>query len=419
MEAFIQVLREAVADESGHGREILRPRNLARQSPRIFWSIVQAKGTDFPAIFAEIFPNILDWSWLTERPRELSAKALENKRQQEEMQTAKLNRKKRQKISNIEESKDIIVGSSSTEQSSMKVVDNEVSASEHEAERKIADAVDCHSFATIVPHENFSALVTVIGDEKISSLANAPCNLVMIGRIAVASPDRKPPSLDQLELWIANAQEAVTQIMWRECVCDHNENLRRSLAAIGVHDAASFVREIGSSLSAERIDSLHLRLVSINPLFDSIRIWNRNGRDLIAWIHQLCMGALKLFVWISSNTDEEVSFEQEEFYFGDEIESLQSFLDDLASEGWLLETLIEDARLGAKVLIWADDEEHYLLPGVIVAYLPPTEDEPMALWKVQVDVHQMNALESSSLPKFWFEDLESDEIDAASRRMQV
>jgi hypothetical protein len=423
-EAVVQALRDAVADETGHGREILRPRNLARQSPRIFWSIVHVKGSDFSSIFATMFPDIKDWTWLTERPRELSAKAMENKRQAEELQAEKLMRAKRRKPSSSSSDAKTAEAATISDLSSPGASKDSGHGFEAEAEAEaiLIEALGHQTFTSIVPDDMATALTIVLGDDKISSLTNASCSIGMIGRLAVASPTHKPPSLDQLELWIANAQELLMQSIWAECICEHNENLRRSLTAVGVQDVASFLQTLGSKTvdKPTRLNALHHRLVAANSLFDSIVIHDRSGLDLVSWIHQICSVSLRLYPWISMTSSD--AFEAEDFYVGEEIdEGIEAFYENLSSEGWLLDSsssLATDARIGKEVMIWADEEERYQLPGVVIAYLPPSQEEPMALWKVKVKVHEINVSDSSSSSlKHWFEDLESDEIEEALARM--
>jgi len=77
-----------------NAREMLKPRNMAGCSPRIFWSLVHLMGKgDICGHLKKLLP-LEDWSFLKERHRELSEKALENQRQKEEEKREKEKRKR-------------------------------------------------------------------------------------------------------------------------------------------------------------------------------------------------------------------------------------------------------------------------------------------------------------------------------------
>lgn len=90
---------ESNKDNESHGKEILKPINLSKISPRIFWSIIQlykssqnsSNNQSFIQAYKDIFPDFLsdDLSFLYDRRLTLSEKALENKRQQDEKQLKK------------------------------------------------------------------------------------------------------------------------------------------------------------------------------------------------------------------------------------------------------------------------------------------------------------------------------------------
>jgi hypothetical protein len=58
-EGMRAVLMVVLADTSpGGGRELLKPVNLARCSPRLFWSIVRAFGPDVAGGLRQLFPQV-------------------------------------------------------------------------------------------------------------------------------------------------------------------------------------------------------------------------------------------------------------------------------------------------------------------------------------------------------------------------
>jgi len=81
---------EALDDGTNEGgREMLRPRNMALVSPRVFWSLwfyYREKCTSIEESLKLLHPE-LDWKFLQTRSRELSEKAKDNLRQKRELVT--------------------------------------------------------------------------------------------------------------------------------------------------------------------------------------------------------------------------------------------------------------------------------------------------------------------------------------------
>ena len=62
----------------------------------------------------------------------------------------------------------------------------------------------------------------------------------------------------------------------------------------------------------------------------------------------------------------------------------------------------------------------YWEDGQCIAYLPPTDEEPMALWRVQLDPNLKKAVKNSSSSSSTtfderYEDMERDEIEQAMK----
>lgn len=68
-------------------------------------------------------------------------------------------------------------------------------------------------------------------------------------------------------------------------------------------------------------------------------------------------------------------------------------------EGWLIGAA-DSEHIGRRVELILDDDD--VQRGSVIAYLPPTAEEPMALWKVKLDDEDDN-----------FADLEQEELLAA------
>lgn len=83
----LDVLQSVMEGIYASDKEALRPENLARLSPRVLWSCVYHSSTETNILdmYHRLLPN-LDWSFLRRRSAQLSEKAMENKRQEEEME---------------------------------------------------------------------------------------------------------------------------------------------------------------------------------------------------------------------------------------------------------------------------------------------------------------------------------------------
>jgi hypothetical protein len=80
------VLEAVIRGIHASNQEALRPENLALLSPRVWWSLMHTfpDTTDIPTAYAQLLPDITDWSFLRRRQQQLSKKALENLRQEQE-----------------------------------------------------------------------------------------------------------------------------------------------------------------------------------------------------------------------------------------------------------------------------------------------------------------------------------------------
>ena len=76
---------EEDSSTSESAREMLKPINMAKCSPRMFWSLVRLFGANMEDAFITMFPEH-DWSFLQGRRKLLSEKAINNKRQAKEAQ---------------------------------------------------------------------------------------------------------------------------------------------------------------------------------------------------------------------------------------------------------------------------------------------------------------------------------------------
>lgn len=78
-----------------------------------------------------------------------------------------------------------------------------------------------------------------------------------------------------------------------------------------------------------------------------------------------------------------------------EPEEDQQSLEELVAEGWKLSP-DEDSHIGRRVKVRVEDEDSDV-EGVVIAYLPPDDDEPMALWKIELTDGRRQDLELHEL----------------------
>lgn len=94
-EALKAVIRAVYSDEDGGGKEMLRGRNMAQLSPRVFWSLIYHFKSDGVKSIEEALQKLepsLDWKVLEGRKKTLSEKARENLRQKQQEQQSKDNK---------------------------------------------------------------------------------------------------------------------------------------------------------------------------------------------------------------------------------------------------------------------------------------------------------------------------------------
>ncbi|RYG67784.1 hypothetical protein EON64_06675, partial [archaeon] len=94
----LPLLSTSTSTSTAEDLEVLRPVNLAKASPRIFWSLVHHHGPDLVQSILRITGQVaaergVDMGWLTERKRALSEKAQQNKVAAQEQERDRARRK--------------------------------------------------------------------------------------------------------------------------------------------------------------------------------------------------------------------------------------------------------------------------------------------------------------------------------------
>ena len=236
-----------IVEGSSPGKEVLKPVNLSKSSPRIFWSLVHRYGPNIHESLRNILRGLdNDCDWLDERKRELSEKARMNLEQKKESAIAAAARRRKKHKGNAcsepyAESVTAVVegaatsSSSSSPSSSFDLVDREKCARsflESQFDNLVIDA-------DIIPDEWVSAVGAALdGSTKAISLASmgltsSARDLIVEKKLSITSSsnssssgsytqvnsgDSSKPSrllsLDQLDNWIYSAQQKIVAIFW-------------------------------------------------------------------------------------------------------------------------------------------------------------------------------------------------------------
>lgn len=266
------------------GREVIKPANLCKCSPRIFWSLVHRYGANIHESIREALRGLDDnCDWLEERKRELSEKAKENLAQkQEAMRSSELRRRKKQKGGEaVEVSVEATSSSSSSSRSPRIAQPNFVEAKGEEAEQLLAATVYLRTQLSeipldseLLPEEWIIPVNNYLAEEKgkedgggggggmesgpvpgLAAIDACPRNRnrLVEKKLALVKAEKKedrgggggekaadfttlPPSrvlsLDQLESWVAAAQARLVGFLWRAICGGGCERLRRAMEKV-------------------------------------------------------------------------------------------------------------------------------------------------------------------------------------------
>jgi hypothetical protein len=473
-ELLTSVLTAAITDEASGGREILKPENMSKLSPRIFWSMIRHFGNDFHSAYKTLFPVQTDWNWLNDRKRELSEKAQQNLQQAQEKAKRAAERKNKSvtKCSN-KSAGELVNGATQASDS-----DADVPAMDTEAEGCVTDnwnvplsikstyrILSRESLDNVVGSEYKAALIRALaGISKRSSSSSSSSSAAAAAAAAAAGTGAsssgatssiQPPKilvfantdavllckaineckaasmvdvdLDQVQAWIEAARDAVVSCMWK-CVCGGSSLLLCALHRADVLTLAAFAVWVHSP------ETLITMLSTIDPNISTMYLNDLLGVDhtlfdvqYVLRATQVCRKLLEEYVWLGGYIDceamEIAKMENEETSAQGEPEGGVDVLPECADgdDVWLY-TKESCTAIGCRVRVYTsesqrgvddDDDDgdgdgddikiHSAFPlhsgsksspstgwwedGTVVAYLPATDDEPMALWRVCMDSH--------------------------------
>jgi hypothetical protein len=300
------ILTVALQDAEGNGKEILKPENMSKCSPRIFWSVVRHFGNDVVVGLKALFPNTPshEWEFLGNRKRELSEKARMNLLEQQE-KLAGLQRKKDARMNKSSVSLSLSPSSTSNETDadtveilhdtsfseepvgmSIPAVTNRSSSSHAELSALLIHLQNFVVNDKVVPLQWLEAVrsylheVKMKGAASILTLANLANDEVVIGAIEEHLPQEVPNSRKKsskvsrtrnvlspilLSSWIETAQMKCVEVMLA-FLCKGSLRVRRLLRRMNIKSLAS--------LQVWRLaaDSFYRQLVASEPYLENIRL---------------------------------------------------------------------------------------------------------------------------------------------------
>lgn len=506
----IEILKEILnqqINEHQDGVEMLKLHNLARMSPRTFWSLVKYGGSDVITTLKSLIPSITDWKFILDRVRELSSKAKSNLLEKQEKESRKAS--KRRKISvevlTIEASDLESKNTSGITARSSGIFDSK------KIRFQLNEIVIRNNFdiKLIVPECYLPFILQVIRSVDVQSvsdvflLANAGYDTdgkfidgyyeSMLGRMMFfqkssqmnSSTSTPVCNMNQLDSWIVDAQCTLVFNIWSQLIClKGNEVCRRTLAAVGLYNnIPALVRRKND------VSELAATIMKVNPSFfklyesfytslnqqdfrsgescvvDTVSHEVEWNEKIVGMLISVCEDAVKAFPWISNLEISAIDDDDpSSWYYGElpcefilssntddsrtqppmisvneqtsRLDVIQEYMKQLADYGWKIylkknndisTDSIEDATdeylkyLGQSVCVWTSEEKDYWIEGTCVAYLPSSEDEPMALWKILIDGDKLCSIQTHSTVDvrnsyYWFEDLEKHEIIEAFER---
>lgn len=439
------VLKVAVLGEDGRvggaedGREVLKPMNLSRCSPRIFWSLIFHYGPDITASIRNVLQGVDDCAWLDERKKELSEKARINQEQKEEQEAAKQARKSARGKGKTEQAgatAEFAVPASTPNSSAGNVEAKAALSAELDGvAQRLRKAVAVQtSLDDLVPEEWCESVQSYLNEHcgstegvAVSRLAQVECtskvrNAIVSTRNAAAGAvtGAVALSLDQLDSWIASAQVQVFHIIWRIICGGGSERLRSALHKLRIRIPKEF--RVWRAAPEGLLQGL---LDSDADISDKIPYsWARSAGDesvaqgagttldteRVAWMCLVSQAAQGLFPWMDQDSLAEYAQSTDDDGPGGDEDSPTKSADSGAQEGeegWQYEASAHP-YIGRRARVTV--ENGYWEQGTVVAYLPPEEDEPMALWKVKIDPSSEDR--KLGRPER-FEDLEEHEIEDA------
>jgi len=431
-ELLLGVLKVAVLGDNGdgqnadEGKEALKPMNLSKCSPRIFWSIVHHYGPNLVDNIRTVLKGVDDCAWLDERKKQLSEKAQENLQQANEAEARRASKRGAKKGDATEPAPtaapEVIPTSTLPTSGTRYSPKNPLSQA---LIRMIQDAVP---LGDIVPEEWRAAVEAhthVTAELAVLELARLECNPRTRNAIQELRNPSTTLSLDQLESWIVSAQMQIFHAVWRRICGGGSERLRSALFKLRVRVPRDFrmwkkapggLLQGVADVDGELIGGTAYRWAERDET-EAVAGVSALTEDKISWMCKVAEAAQSVFPWID---DEQLHNASDDTTDTDRDEAAEV---DEGDSGWQFDAKAH-RHMGrrARVLV----ENDYWEDGTVSGYLPPEPEEPMALWRVRLDAAVKSsgaavgtgAQRTGTGPGTRNEDLEEHELEEAFARLQ-
>lgn len=510
-EEVLKELLKLALQDGEDGKEVLKPMNLSRCSPRIFWSLVHRYGNNLIQSIRSLLTGVDDCTWLTERKKELSEKAKENAEQERVRQELAAARKR--KRTGADENPSVSLPTSTSTKKTRTTKESKVQETEEtqnaamssddvlflgsspsaavtvlnptQQNAKIVRLVSGKpirtetlalfaslTLTTIVPSDCHDQLVALLQSfapggasiltlaciasaeqlcEQLTTTASTPSTSTSsssMTRLSVCSEE-------QVECWITAAQQTVLQHLWSLICGGGSERLRLAFKKLRIRNPRELL------LWKTAVSGLHNGLLQIDQGLSSIPFFwapstetsssssssssiSFKGHGLsiesLQWTLALSEEVQSSWPWLNQysvlvdDEDSDAVAEEDETSWDDAWETSATahvYLgqtcrvlvrgdaycdnedDDADEEVGGRQDIKETVPLLPPGSFWED--------GEVVAYLPATEEEPMALWRILLQEASPSSTNSKSSKstqdvKKRYEDMEAHEVAAALRR---
>ncbi len=422
-ETLIALFKLALDDNEGMGREVLKPMNLSKCSPRMFWSLVYSHGSNVVHTIKSMLQGIDDCEWLTERKKELSDKAKENERQLRIKHEEQLNRKeksrKKRNLSAAESASDEVEDQSPNANGIAAAVDTKevlLLSLQKSIATMAFDSEDLAwiqslSFVNVVPQDQCKLLNGALESDSMLNLALCPPQQLY----SVVNAIDEQVMLEQVETWIESAQFSLLQYIWYE-ICGHGcERIRLTLKRLRIRcpkEILVWKKSSGDLLRGMFKLDAKLSMIPCKWVSGVVSVVTE---DLISWMIKVCSAVVASLTFTHKYSDL-IDDDDDNDDGGEMIDGIEDdWKTDIVAHSFIgkrcripvrdMFSLPVDEKVPCDgIFFWED--------GTIFGYLPPTDEEPMALWRVRLDVKG----DENSMPRF--EDLEEHEVRIAMERLE-
>jgi len=393
-------------------REYLRPVNLAKASPKVFWNLVRFFSGDIVFGLKSLLPD-KDFEWMEGRKREQSEKAKRNQEQQHDDEENKSKRKREMKKTTPPTSPRVNGGRTS---SCGILGGGGGGGCESEALVLVRSILDREFGGVIIDEASpiYSKTVTAAGGSKLCHLADSK-----ITRGSNTNWKACTTWARRLDGLVAAAQSHVFKLIFIGVLCGGSRALYRALKAL----RCNTIGRLHSWRHASLVPVLHRKLLELDPSLATLELLRCEESsvsaspvvdkgvtvDRIAWMTQVCDAFQSLCDWAVFFDAVTTEHSNDIYDTEDQDEDEDRSIGDWRSDSGWKTTGSPVEYIGKRVRwVYEEDESGLWSEGIVVAHAPPIEADDIELWKVEYTL-------PSGASRFL--DLERDELDKALKRV--